>query len=111
MVQAFGPLHDTFGRELRLGPFPSIRDLQRLLACYCLNDPQRVDDIPVTVGALELLWNLTAGQPYAIQMLAGRSFDMAYEKQAPTVAEEHVRCAHGALQGAMPQLFTDAAAG
>jgi hypothetical protein len=107
MVAAFGPLYETFGRELRLGPFPSIRDLQRLLACYCLNDPRRVDDIPVTVAALELLWNATSGQPYVIQLLAGRSFDLACEEQADAVGAEHVTRAQAALRREKPQLFID----
>jgi hypothetical protein len=105
MVEAFGPLYETFGRELRLGPFPSIRDLQRLLACYCFHDPQRVADIPVTVPALEMLWSVTGGQPYAIQMLAGRSFDFASEAHAAEVSVEHVRRGHEALRAEMPQLF------
>jgi serine/threonine protein kinase len=105
MVEVFGPLYETFGRELRLGPFPSIHDLRRLLACYCFNDQQRIEDIPVTVEALELLWGLTRGQPYPIQMLAGRGFDMAAAEQAEAVGADHVRRAHNALRGERPQLF------
>jgi hypothetical protein len=110
MVEAFGPLYETFGRELRLGPFPSIRDLQRLLACYCLNDPLRVEDIPVTVPALEMLWNATSGQPYAIQLLAGRSFDLACEERAAAVDVGHVERARAELRHEKPQLFADDAA-
>jgi hypothetical protein len=111
MVEAFGPLRERFGRELPLGPFPSIRDLRRLLALYCFNDLQRVEDVPVAVPALEMLWNLTGGQPYAIQLLAGGSFDVACAEQAAEVGAGHVARAYEALRGERPQLFAGAQAG
>src|SRR5262249_50776749 len=46
MVGNFGPLYEKFGRELHLGPFASITDLRRLLACSCYNDPAREDEVP-----------------------------------------------------------------
>ena len=105
MLEAFAPLYETFGRELRLGPFASIDDLRRLLASYCLNDEQRVEDVPVTAEALQLLWQMTCGQPYPIQLLAGRSFELACSAKAAEVGAEHVARAHQALRAEKPHLF------
>jgi serine/threonine protein kinase len=98
MADAFAPLFQTFGRELRLGPFPSIQELRRLLACYYFNDPERTADVPVAAEALEMLWNRTRGQPYLIQLLAGRSFALANQEKASAVQAHHVAAAHEALK-------------
>jgi serine/threonine protein kinase len=107
MAEAFRPLYESFGRELPLGPFPSIADLRRLLACSYFNDPSRAEDIPVSAEALEMLWNVSRGQPYLIQLLAGRSSVLAYREEAGAVQARHVTEAHEALKAERRLAFAD----
>jgi hypothetical protein len=108
MADAFRPVYESFGRELHLGPFASVEDLRRLLARYYHDDPTRVDDlrVPVTAGAIDLLWSLTRGRPFPIQLVAGRSFEYACAREAVEVQTCHVEEAFQALQAERPQCFS-----
>ncbi len=111
MAQAFGPVYDSFGRELRLGPFTDIADLRRLLARYYFDDVTRTEDLPVAAEALQRLWEVTRGRPFLIQLLAGRSFEQAAGQQAIEVDGGHVEEAYRALLAQKPQCFADEPAG
>jgi serine/threonine protein kinase len=107
MAAAFGPVYDLFGRELRLGPFAGIEDLRRLLARYYFDDVTRTDELPVAADAIQLLWSVSRGRPFLIQLIAGRSFECARAEQAIEVQTRHVEEAHRALLAAKPQCFAD----
>jgi hypothetical protein len=99
MADAFRPLYESFGRELRLGSFASIEDLRRLLARYYFDDASRTADLPVAPDAVELLWKLTSGRPFAIQLLAGHSFECARARRSEAVQASDVEEASRTLQG------------
>jgi serine/threonine protein kinase len=107
MAAAFGPVYDLFGRELRLGPFAGIEELRRLLARYYFDDVTRTDDLPVASDAMQLLWSVSRGRPFLIQLIAGRSFECASAEQAIEVQTRHVDQAHRALLATKPQCFAD----
>jgi serine/threonine protein kinase len=107
MAEAFRPLYEAFGRELHLGSFASIEDLRRLLARYYFDDASRIADLPVAGEAIELLWNVARGQPFPIQLLAGRSFDLARAEQANEVGASHVAGACEALKAEKRFPFLD----
>jgi hypothetical protein len=111
MAEAFAPVYDSFGRQLRLGPFTDIEDLRRLLARYYFDDARRTDDVPIAAAAVERLWSLTRGRPFVIQLLAGRSFEHAAMRQAAEVQAGHVDEAYVALLAEKPQCFGDEQAG
>jgi hypothetical protein len=107
VADAFRPISDSFGREVRLGSFAGIDDLRRLLALYCLGDASRVGDLPVAPEAVDLLWGGTRGRPFLIQLVSGRSFEYARTQQAVVVQRIHVEEAFLALRAEKPQCFTD----
>jgi hypothetical protein len=111
MAQAFAPVFDSFGRELRLGPFTDIEDLRRLLARYYFDDVKRTADVPVAADAVERLWSVTRGRPFLIQLVAGRSFEQACSRQAVEVEACHVEEAFRALLAEKPQCFAEEQAG
>src|SRR5262249_52593399 len=90
MAEAFAPLRDTFGYELRLGPFRSIQDMRRLLARYYFGDAARTDDLPATPEAMDRLWSVSRGEPYLIQLIAGRGFQCARDQGAREVQADHI---------------------
>jgi hypothetical protein len=96
---------------LRLGPFAGIEDLRRLLARYCFDDVGRTGDLPVAAEAVERLWSVSRGQPFLIQMVAGRSFGRAAAQQAVGVAAGHVEEAYRELLAEKPQCFAEEQAG
>jgi serine/threonine protein kinase len=98
MVELFRPLYESFGRELHLEAFPNISDLRRLLARYYFDDASRTDDLPVEADAIELLWQVTHGAPFAIQLVAGRSFEHARTRQSGQVQTCDVEEAFRLLQ-------------
>lgn len=105
MADAFHPLLEVCGRELVLGPFSSILDLKRLLSVYCFENPDRIDELPVTEEAIERLWEQTTGQPYQIQLIAQRSFGLARAEQASHVRADHVDQAFDFVRRDRPHLF------
>jgi hypothetical protein len=104
MAEAF---RESCGREVRLGAFADIDDLRRLLARYYFDDAARVEDLPVAPGAVELLWAVTAGKPFLIQLVAGRSFERARQDKASAVGVAHVEEAHRSLRAEKPRYFGD----
>jgi hypothetical protein len=98
MADSFRPLRESFGRELRLGPFRAITDMRRLLARYYFDDVGREDELPVAEEAIQLLWDLSRGEPYLIQLLAERSFSAGHDQQARKLKASHVLAGHEALK-------------
>jgi hypothetical protein len=107
VADAFRPIFDSFGCEVRLGSFAGIDDLRHLLALYCFGDVNRVEDLPVAPEAIDLLWSGTRGRPFLIQLVAGRSFEHARTQLAVIVGRGHVEEAFRALRAEKPQCFTD----
>jgi hypothetical protein len=105
MMDAFRPVYDSFGREVRLGSFSNIEDLRHLLARYYFGDAARIEDLPVSLDAIDLLWRVTGGRPFPIQLVAGRSFECARTRGAHNVQACHVEEAHRALLAEKPQCF------
>jgi hypothetical protein len=66
-----------------------------------------VDDLPVTAEAIDLLWSVTRGRPFPIQVVAGRSFEYACAGQAAEVQACHVRRALDALQEEKHRCFSE----
>jgi serine/threonine protein kinase len=98
MADSFRPLRESFGRELRLGPFRSIEDMRRLLARYYFDDAGKVEDLPAAGDALQLLWDTSRGEPYLIQLLAERSFSAGHDQGARKLKGSHVKAAYEALK-------------
>src|SRR5262249_41118575 len=107
VAETFVPLRELFGYHIDLGPFCEIRDLTRLLARYYFDDPERAEELPVEHGAVELLWDLSRGVPYRIQLLAGGSFNLAFSVRADRVTEDHVRQAYEDLKIKRPLEFAN----
>lgn len=105
MAQTFESVDDSFGRQVRLGAFPGIADLRRLLGRYCRDDASCVDDLPFTSEAVERLWAVTRGWPYFIQLVAGRSYERAHGEGEPRVQAGHVDSAYLDLRAEKPHLF------
>jgi type II secretory pathway predicted ATPase ExeA len=106
MLEAFEELQDSFGHQLHLGPFRERSDMQRLLARYCFHDASRTMDIPLSSSALELLWRLSQGKPFLIQLIAGESFKQAAHRGDQVVDDRHVQEAHSLLRRTKPRAFT-----
>jgi hypothetical protein len=107
VADAFRPVYDSFGRELRLGPFAGVEELRCLLARYYFGDAARAADLPVDREAINRLWAVTGGRPFLIQLVAGRSFEMAAAAQAAAVSAAHVEQAFDALRAEKPQSFSE----
>jgi serine/threonine protein kinase len=105
MADAFGPLSDSFGREVLLGPFAGVEDLRRLLARYYFDAPDPATELPVDGEAIARLWAATRGQPFLIQLVAGRSFEYACAEGATRVAACHVEQAYQVLRAEKPRHF------
>jgi hypothetical protein len=105
MAQSFQELREAFGHHLSLGPFRTKDDLHRLLSRYYFNDPTLQADLPAHPAALNLLWSLSGGMPFVIQMLSGRSFRCAWEAKSSQVTVSHVEAAYTALRVERRDLF------
>jgi hypothetical protein len=75
------------------------------LSRYCGKTRQLSADPPANVAALELLWKLSKGLPYLIQLLSGTSFRLARDHRSPIVTAWHVEQAHEQLRQQKPHLF------
>jgi hypothetical protein len=90
MAEAFVEMRRFFPHQIELGPFRDIDEMRELLARYCFGNPALVDRLPITPEAMELLWEVSQGRPYRIQLLSHWSFDYAAKSQSSEVSREHV---------------------
>jgi hypothetical protein len=107
MAESFAPLKESFYEQVRINPFANYADMQRLLARYYFGDPTRIDDLPITGTALDLLWKLTAGKPYLIQLIAGDSFRSAQTRGAALVVDGDIMAARESVRARWPETFAD----
>ncbi|MGD0090433.1 MAG: TIR domain-containing protein [Planctomycetota bacterium] len=105
MIEFFDPLLETFGNRISLRPFRNMKEMQQLLARYYWGDISRTADVPIAPGANKLLWEATLGRPYAIQLVARRSFALACAEGAAFVSEAHVRKGQAEALAQFPELF------
>jgi len=109
MAESFTALHKYFDEQVQIGPFTDREDIQHLLARYYFGDIGRTADLPLTRDALDLLWKLSGGKPYLIQLLAGQSFRCALSRKADVVTDAHVKEAHVNIRAKRPEvLFPEA---
>jgi hypothetical protein len=52
-----------------------------------------------------LLWKLSQGLPYTIQLLSGESFRLAHDQRCQIVLVRHVEQAYARLRQEKPHLF------
>ena len=109
ILETFHHLRNAFGYELNLGPFTAVNDMQRLLARYYFDDTSRIADLPVDLTAIDLLWAHSHGEPFLIQMMAGRAFEFAKQQGANRVDDEHIGTAFRAVKAEKPTAFQEAA--
>jgi hypothetical protein len=107
MAESFTPLEDLCFQQVHIGPFPRFEDMQRLLARYCFGDVSLTGDLPITGEALALLWKLTGGKPFLIQLIAGYSFRQAVDRREPVVSAAHVAAAADIVRAQKPEAFED----
>jgi hypothetical protein len=105
MEKSFADLRDILGHHLTLGPFRSQEDLRHLLSRYCREQTERGLEPPAEAAAVELLWKLTRGLPYPIQLLSGQSFRLAHEERCQVVSTRHVEQAYERLRQTRPEFF------
>ena len=106
MVLSSHHLEPLFGGQLPLGAFGSFDDMRRLLARYYFDDLARIDELPVTGKALNILWEISrCGEPFLIQLIADRSFRIARRSEAAVVNDSHVEQAHSILHKERPNAF------
>jgi hypothetical protein len=106
MEDSFGQLRDVFGHHLRLGPFRSPEDMRRLLVRYYCAEAGVSSELPAEPDALTRLWEISAGRPYVIQLLAGGSFRLARKAASSVVLVRHVNSAFDDLRAEKPHLFS-----
>lgn len=104
MAESFAPLEEQFYDQIAIGPFSDPADMRRLLARYCHGDAASAADLPLRPDALELLWELTGGRPYLIQLVAGQSFRCARQQRAQVITADHVRDAHQFIRLRRPEV-------
>jgi TIR domain len=104
MAEKFNLWSDS---EIRIGPFPKLEDMRRLLTRYYFGDSGAKESLPATNEAIFKIWELSQGIPYLIQHLSGRSFAFANREVAELVDERHVRSAHEELSRKKPKLFNE----
>jgi predicted phosphodiesterase len=97
-------LQETFGHSITLGPFESQQDLIELINRYLGLDSTRAE-LPLSADAVQLVWTLTSGLPYEIQLLLQDSFTQAWRSGALCVSHEHVNAAHAGLCRTKPAYF------
>lgn len=106
MVDSQQALQDWFVHQVRLGPFCTHDEMRRLLARYYFDDSRRWQDVPASSEALENLWALSRGMPFLIQLIAGRSFDLAHRLGDSKLSARHITEAHARLLKEKPTAFT-----
>lgn len=106
MAGFFDPLLRTFGNRISLRPFRSKEEMQQLLARYYCGDISKIGDVPISAEAREALWKVTNGNPYAIQLVASRSFAIASADGASFVSDHHVQRAKAQVNGEFPNLIS-----
>jgi hypothetical protein len=104
MADSFAALHASFTDEVRIGPFARIEDASTLLSRYYFDGTTQPGELPLTRPALELLWELTGGKPFLIQLVAGHSFREAHASQSARVDDGHVRMACERLKKERPDV-------
>jgi hypothetical protein len=104
-ADTFMPLQDFFGYHIGLKPFGEVIHLFRLHALYYFGNPDRVDELPIQPNAAQLLWDLSQGIPYRIQLLADGSFKLAFEQRAGRVEQAHILRAFEELATEKPGEF------
>jgi hypothetical protein len=105
MAERSRELHGLFADQIHLGPFRSIDEMRRLLARYYFSDESRGDELPVTPDAATMLWELSGGRPYVIQLLASRMFQAAAAARCADAEADHVVDARRALETEQPGVF------
>ena len=109
MVDAQPILQEWFVHQVRLGPFDGHEEMRRLIARYYFDDAQRWQEVPAEPAALDSLWQLSQGMPFLIQLIAGRSFELAHRQRDNQLASRHVAEAHAQLVREKPTAFSPAA--
>jgi hypothetical protein len=104
MAESFEPLDESFSEQVRIGPFQSLDDVLKLLARYYFGDASRTQELPITTEATQVLWQLTYGKPFLVQLVAGYSFRQARDQGARVVADTHVREARAILGAHRPEV-------
>jgi len=92
------PLSAYLPRRVRLGPFPSLVDMRRLLGRYYHGDANRTEDLPITED-----WRIAAGTPFRIQCLFAYGSSHARRADEPCVTAEHVERAWRDIQTELPR--------
>jgi hypothetical protein len=105
MAKSFNDLSDVLGHHLHLGPFRSPEDLRRLLSRYCRRLDDQQAEPPTDLAAVDLIWKLSLGLPYIIQLLSGLSFRFARDQHSPVVLAHHVEHAYEQLRREKTHLF------
>jgi hypothetical protein len=104
MVESFTPLNELFSEQVHVGPFRNFDDELKLLARYYFGDATRTRDLPITEAAAQVLWKLTQGKPFLIQLIAGASFRQARDRGARVVSDTDVLEARQILAGQRPEI-------
>jgi hypothetical protein len=105
MEERFEELDQLFGGRLIVGPFQSPHEMKRLLAKYYFGDGSRSGELPVTERALQMLWSLSRGEPFLIQLIADWSFKIARQQGSDSVDTPHTEQAHAAVRKERPKAF------
>ncbi len=106
MVDQQKTLQDAFVHQIRLGPFCSHTEMRQLLARYYFDDNDATTEVPANGEALEELWKMSRGMPFLIQLIAGRSFEIAHHEGDCELSPQHVKDAYARIKAEKPTAFT-----
>lgn len=106
MVDRLQTLEDAFVHQIRLGPFNSHSEMRQLLKRYYFDDNDSTIDVPASAEALDEMWKVSRGMPFLIQLIAGRSFEIAHREGECELLPHHVNDAYARLKAEKPTAFT-----